>query len=357
MELIAEIGTAHQGDLGRAEKLVKNAAASGADCVKFQIILAREILHPETGLVQLPGGATPLYEVFQSLEREDSFYSDLKLLTEAEGLEFLATPFGLESAALLRKLVPPRVKIASPEVNHIPLLKDIARWNVPVLLSSGVSLMGDLEEALEILGREMTTILHCVTSYPAPEEEYNLNLISCLSEVLGVPVGISDHTLDPLLVPGAAFFKGARILEKHFTLDRSDSGLDDPIALDPQDFRKMRDFTDFLADAGSPGKIQAILEKKFDKERLEAVFGNGAKVLAESEKVNYGLTNRSIHVTRELHPGMVLKPDDLAVLRTEKILRPGLHPRYLDLLAGKVVKRFIPSGEGIVWEDLLDEGE
>ncbi len=357
MELIAEIGTAHQGDLGRAEKLIRQAGRAGADCLKFQIVLAREILHPDTGLVELPGGATPLYEVFQSLEREDSFYSDLKSMTEAEGLEFLATPFGLESAALLRELSPRRVKIASPEVNHLPLLRDVSSWGVPVLLSSGVSLLGDLEEALDILGRESTTILHCVTSYPAPEEDYNLNLLPHLSGLMGVPVGVSDHTLDPLLIPSLAFMKGAGILEKHFTLDRKDPGLDDPIALDPGDFRKMRDFLDKLADFDSSAKVLKSLQETFGTDRMQSALGRGVKTLADSERQNYGLTNRSIHVTRELHPGMVLKQEDLAVLRTEKILHPGLHPRYLELLPGKIVKRFIPSGEGLVWEDVLEKGD
>ena len=357
MELIAEIGTAHQGDLGRAEKLIRRAGSAGADCLKFQVVLAREILHPDTGLVELPGGATPLYDVFKSLEREDTFYSDLKSMTESEGLEFLATPFGMESAALLKELSPKRVKIASPEVNHIPLLRNVASWGVPVLLSSGVSLLGDLEEALNILGRESTTILHCVTSYPAPEEEYNLNLLPHLAGLLGVPVGVSDHTLDPLLIPSLAFIKAAVVLEKHFTLDRNDPGLDDPIALDPGDFRKMRDFLDKLADFDSDEKALESLKVTFGTDRLESALGRGVKILAESERQNYGLTNRSIHVTRELHPGAVLKREDLAVLRTERILRPGLHPRFLELLPGKIVKRFIPSGEGLVWDDVLDKGD
>ena len=357
MEVIAEIGTAHQGDLGQAEKLVRQAASSGADCAKFQIVFAREILHPATGAVELPGGAAPLYQVFKSLERDREFYRSLKELTEAEGLEFLATPFGLESAAMLRDLSPKRVKIASPEVNHFPLLEAVSSWDLPVLLSSGVSRLGDLENALDILGREKTVLLHCVTSYPAPEEDYNLAVLAHFEGLLGVPAGVSDHTLDPLLVPGLSYLQGACLLEKHFTLDRNASGLDDPIALDPDDFKRMCDFLQELA--ALPDR-EAGLEKMktlFGAKRLEAVLGGGIKVLADSEKENYGLTNRSIHVVRELHPGMVIKESDLAILRTEKILRPGLHPRYMDILPGTIIKRYIPAGEGLLWEDLLEKGE
>ena len=118
-------------------------------------------------------------------------------MTREAGLDFLATPFGLDSAALLRALEPEEIKIASPEVNHIPLLQEIASWHLPVILSSGVSRLGDLETALDILGRDRTTLLHCVTSYPAPEEEYNLAVLPHLAALLGVPPVFRTTPLTP----------------------------------------------------------------------------------------------------------------------------------------------------------------
>ena len=353
MKVIAEIGTAHQGDLMQAEKLIREAARSGADCAKFQIVFAREILHPETGMVELPGGSTPLYKVFEDLEREAPFYRDLKNLTESEGLEFLATPFGLESAALLKQLDPLSVKIASPEVNHYPLLEELAGWKKPLILSSGVSRMGDLEDALDIIGRENTTLLHCITFYPAPEEEYNLSLLPHLSSLLGVETGVSDHSMDPLLVPGLSLVEGGVMVEKHFTLFRGDNGLDDPIALEPADFRRMRDYLDELE--GLPDRRSRLerMEKDFSRERIEAVLGSGRKELAPSERAGYGRTNRSIHALPALPPGTVLTDENIAILRTEKILRPGISPRYYKSILGKRVRREVPAGEGILFEDLV----
>lgn len=357
MKIIAEIGTAHQGDLKQAEKLIRAAARSGADCAKFQIVYAREILHPETGLVELPGGSTPLYKVFEALERDASFYRDLKDLTEGEGIEFLATPFGLESAGILYSLHPKEVKIASPEVNHIPLLEELASWKLPVLLSSGVSRLSDLELALDILGREKTTLLHCVTSYPAPEEEYNLAVLPHLAALFGVETGVSDHSMDPELVPGLAFIQGANVLEKHFTLSRRDGGLDDPIALDAEDFRRMRDFVDKLESLSDRASRIEHMVKNFSEERINAVLGSGRKLLAPCEVENYGRTNRSLHAMRDLNPGTVLSSENMAVLRTEKVLRPGVSPVFYKKLIGKTTKRYIPAGEGILLEDLMEEGD
>ncbi len=346
MKIIAEIGTAHRGSLKKAELLVKEAARSGADTAKFQIVFAREILHPETGNVPLPGGDTPLYEVFESLEKDISFYRDLKLMSEAEGLSFLASPFGLESASLLKSLGPDAVKIASPEVNYIQLLREVSGWDIPVYLSSGVSRMEDLKEALGILGKDSVTVLHCVTSYPAPEEDYNLSVLTLLEGELGVPVGVSDHSLDPSLVPAVSMIYGAEAIEKHFTLSREEDGLDDPIALEPGDFalmcRRLRELEPLTL-----SERQARVGSWFAPDRILAVQGHGRKVLAASEIQNYGRTNRSIHSLTVLEAGTVLTPDNCGVLRTEKKLTPGMHPRYFEKIMGRRVNRDIESGEGI----------
>ncbi|MFW6313793.1 MAG: N-acetylneuraminate synthase family protein, partial [Spirochaetota bacterium] len=218
--IVAEIGTGHEGDIDRAQELIHAARECGADCAKFQYVLAREIVHPATGAVNLPGGATPLFERFSNLEQPVDFYARLKELCEKHAIDFLCTPFGIESARELRTLAPAAVKIASPELNHTELLTEVASYALPLIVSTGVSRLSDIEYALSILGTRDVTLLHCITAYPAPEEEYNLRLIASLRSAFGVPVGLSDHSEDPALVPGLAAALGATVVEKHFTLSR-----------------------------------------------------------------------------------------------------------------------------------------
>ena len=350
--VIAEMGTSHLGDLGRALQLIDAAARAGADCIKFQLVYAAEILHPRSGLVELPGGSVALYEQFKSLERGLDFYRALKDAVEAAGALFLCSPFGIRSARELRGLGVKAMKIASPELNHFPLLKEAASYGIPLFLSSGVSTLGDIERAVAITGTRDCVLLHCITAYPAPEEQYNLAVLASLAAVLGIEVGLSDHSLDPVLVPTLAVTCGACVVEKHFTLSRSGSGLDDPIALEPEGFHRMvSEIRE--AEAAGPAAARVHLERRYGGARVAAVMGTGIKRLADSERANYTRTNRSLHAVHEISPGDVLGEADIAVLRTEKVLRPGLGPEFLSAITGARARRRIPEGEGIVWADLL----
>jgi sialic acid synthase SpsE len=353
--LIAELGTSHNADLSRAKEMAAAAAEAGADCVKTQIVYAGEILHPNTGEVSLPGGSIRLYDRFRELEAPPEFYGELKEYVESRGLLFLCTPFGLTSARILRELGPEMVKIASPELNFTALLREIAGWGRSTLLSSGVSTLADIEEALGILkngaNSENICLLHCVTAYPAPETEYNLRVIRNLSAVFGVPVGLSDHSLDPELVPSLALSQGAVAIEKHFCLSRTDPGLDDPIALSPPLFARMARAVRRAAEAGPEETLAACIRERGGA-LVAAVLGTGVKELAPSERANYRRTNRSIHALRDIEAGEVIRSGDFAVLRTEKILRPGLEPRWEPFIAGRTARSRIPSGEGIRFEDI-----
>ncbi len=359
IEIVAEIGTAHGGRLDRAEKLIRAAARAGADTAKFQIVFAREILHPATGNVPLPGGETPLYKVFESLEQPASFYASLRDICEAEAVNFLASPFGMESAALLKSLGPRAVKVASPELNYSDFLRILAGWEIPMILSSGVSRMEDLEEAVSLVRSKASqsdlTLLHCVTSYPAPEDEYNLSLLPRLAEVLKVAAGVSDHSEDPSLIPCTALRYGAVMVEKHFTLSRSDTGLDDPIALEPDDFRLMCDRLRELEslNVSDRGDMEETLFSWFGRERVRRVAGDGIKRLAPAEQASYGRTNRSVHAMDSLEAGTILNTENCAVLRTEKILRPGMHPRHYGEILGRSLARRVAAGQGIRFEDLV----
>ena len=350
--LVAELGTSHQGDLDRARRLIDAAAGAGAECIKFQLVHAEEILHPRAGIVPLPTGNVALFDQFRALERGMDFYAAIKDHTEAAGALFLCSPFGIRSARELRSLGVRALKIASPELNHFPLLQEVATFGLPLFLSSGVSTLGDIERALSVTGRERAVILHCITSYPAPEEEYNVAVLDGLRLVLGVPVGLSDHSRDPVLVPALAAAHGASVLEKHFTLSRSDPGLDDPISLEPAEFRRMVDAVR-RAEAEGAERTRARLAVAFGEARVRLVTGSGVKVLAASEEASYARTNRSLHALRDIPEGTQITEADVGVLRTERVLRPGIGPEFLAVAVGATARRTIPDGEGILWEDLI----
>jgi sialic acid synthase SpsE len=351
--IIAELGTSHNGDIEKAKEMINAAVDCGADCVKVQMVIAQEILHPNTGEVPLPGGRIRLFDQFKTLEKPPQFYADIMEYAESKGVLFLCTPFGLESARILKELNPKFVKIASPELNYTSLLEEIALWNLPVLLSSGVSTLADIENAVNVFKLTNTDIclLHCVTSYPAAETEYNLKVLPNLSAVFGIPVGVSDHSIDEQLVPALCVSMGACVIEKHFCLSKTDSGLDDPIALEPKAFLKMVNAVNQAANAGANETIAAYSRER-GADLIQSILGDGIKKLAPCEKANYKLTNRSIHALRDIQKGEILKKNDYAVLRSEKILRPGLEPCWENLIEGRTARNFIPSGEGIRFEDI-----
>ncbi len=389
MTIIAEIGTAHAGSLDKACALIDAAADAGADCVKFQWVYADEILHPDTGFVTLPGGAVRLYDRFKELEVDASFFASCLDYAHRKGLLFACSPFGLRSLLELAALYPDAIKIASPEVNHTPLLEACAAYygKIPIILSSGVSRLGDIENAVDLLegdcgeaGRSggkasevlpvgaaalpPLTLLHCITSYPAPEREYNVRCVDTLRRVFGVPTGISDHSLDPVLIPVLTTAMGGVMIEKHITLSRKTDGLDDPVALEPEQFAQMvqavHQTQAIIRKCEKDGTSQAALpevlrqmNEQYGCDTVEAALGSGVKRLAASERANYGRTNRSLHYLRAMKKGERIGEADVSILRTEKILTPGISPEYVRLLTGCVLARDVAAGAGVGWNDLL----
>lgn len=378
MIIIAEIGTAHSGSLEKARALIEEAAQSGADCVKFQWVYADEILHPDTGFVKLPGGNIRLYDRFKALEVEPAFFKSCLEYAHQKGLLFACSPFGLRSLQELVAIEPDAIKIASPEVNHYPMLQAAAQYygRIPIILSSGVSKLGDIEKAISILqGSHATawtaentstklpplTLLHCITSYPAPESEYNVRCVDTLRQIFGIPTGISDHSLDEVLVPTLTTAMGGSMIEKHITLSRKTDGLDDPVALEGEPFAHMvhcvHQAEAVLRHFGGSAvaEIKRQLAEQYGAEKIETVSGTGIKRLAPSELANYGRTNRSLHYTRSLKKGQKITTADIAVLRTEKVLTPGLSPEYLQTVTGAVLQQDVSSGEGVCWEHFISK--
>ena len=364
--IIAEIGTSHEGSLEKAFQLVDAAADSGADAIKFQWVYADEILHPKTGMVKLPTGDIPLYERFRQLECPPDFYRQMIEYVHSKGCKFCCSPFGLRSLAELLELKPDYVKIASPELNHFPMLKALAEYRakagtaaVPVILSSGVSRLEDIQKAIDIVGTDNVYLLHCITSYPAPESEYNLKVIKTLSEKFGIECGVSDHSLDPILVPCLSVACGGTVIEKHITLSRQTMGLDDPVALEPEQFAVMvhtvhqseATLRHYGYELGY-NRILNQLAEQYGIKKVNSVLGDGIKRLAPAEEANYGRTNRSIHFMNDMKAGEVVRAEDVAVLRTEKVLTPGLTPDWLDKVVGSVLTRDVEAGQGVQKEDI-----
>jgi sialic acid synthase SpsE len=389
MKVIAEIGTAHGGNIEKARALIDEAASCGADIIKFQWVYADEILHPDTGFVNLPGGSIRLYDRFKALEVSPDFFRECLEYTHQKGLLFACSPFGLRSLEELASIKPDAIKIASPEVNHIPLLRACASYygKIPIILSSGVSTLGDIEKAIALLtggkklGKEENgmvlpplTLLHCITFYPAPEDEYNVRCVDTLRQIFGIPTGISDHSLSPILVPVLTTAFGGTMIEKHITLSQETDGLDDPVALEAEQFAQMvhavhqaqallnryrKDFdasktvrTEVLESNGktlildaAQAEIIRQLCDEFGKEKVMRIIGSGAKKLAPAESANYGRTNRSLHYMTSLSKGHVISQEDISVLRTEKVLTPGISPDFLGTVTGKVLEHDVKAGE------------
>lgn len=364
---VAEIGTAHGGNLQKGLELIDAAADSGADAVKVQVVFAREILPPEAGLVPLPGGLKPLYEIFRSLEQPSEFYAALAERAQHRGIDFFGTPFGTESMQILSKIGVHTWKLASPELNHEPLLEKLAQTEQTLILSTGVSLARDIERALQLIRsvRSSTApiiLLHCRSLYPLPENQANLYSIPLMSKQFNLPVGFSDHSTDPILLPSLAIALGAVMVEKHLTLDNDAGGLDDSIALNPEKFALM---TRAMRRFGGEGRSHTSTDAKktlkhaidelspeYGLERIVNALGDNSLGMAPDEEIHYHRTNRSIHAIGALPKDTILTPENTAILRTEKCLRPGIKPKHRRKVYGRRLCRDISSGDGITWDDL-----
>lgn len=370
---IAEIGTTHQGNLNKAKELVMAAKEAGADAAKFQIVFADEILPETAGHINVNNKTVDIFTALQETEQNIAFYQELHAYCQAVGIEFLATPFGLRSASLLKQLHVQKVKIASPELNHFPLLQELATWDIDQwILSSGVSLLGDIEQALCYFDdRAKVSLLHCVTAYPAKEEEYNLRLIPALKKMFGVAVGVSDHSLNPFVIPVLSTLLGATVLEKHITLSKQDQGLDDAMALAPQDFsamvKEVRSASHWLQQypekntANIDALVHAYVQSHanshtsslFDGYDIAAILGDGQKVLSPSEQEFYATTNRSLHALCDIDQGQLFSPKNVAVLRSEKGTTVGISPALYDTIIGAPCQSFLPKGEGLEWHHII----
>ena len=355
--LVAEIGSNHDGSLEKARALIDASAEAGWDAVKFQLFRADHLYPKECGVVELATGPVDFYAELARVELDAAWLPELRAHAESRGLHFLCTPFDEDAVDELVAAGVPALKIASPELNHLPLLRRAAASGLPLICSTGLSTLSDVEEALGAIrgvrpGASIT-VLQCVTAYPAPPEESNLAVLETLARAFGVPVGLSDHSTDPELVPAVAVACGASLIEKHVTLDRRDPGLDHAFAIEPEGMRRLREAVR-RTESFAPEARLAQVERTYGRERVRATLGHGRKEVMPSEAPLYPCDKRSIHAIRAIRAGEPLAADAIRVVRSERNLRPGLHPRHWEDVLGARARVDIQPGDGIRWTHLIE---
>lgn len=330
--IIAEAGVNHNGDVALAKRLVTVAAAAGADAVKFQTFKADGVVSTtapkaEYQLVTTDASESQL-EMLRRLELSPAAHLEIQAFCEDTGILFISTPFDQGSADLLSDLGVPAFKIGSGELTSLPFLEYVARKGKPMIVSTGMSYLSEVDEAVRAVrgaGCDQLVLLHCVSNYPAEIIDANLRAMQTMAAAFDVPVGYSDHTLgiDATLAAAAL---GACVIEKHFTLDRSLSGPDHRASLEPDELR---------------GMVAGI-------RNVERAVGTGVKAPAASEANTRQVARRSLAALEPLEEGTILSADMVTSLRPGT----GISPAMLRHVEGRRLKRRMKPSELITWNDL-----
>ncbi len=328
--VIAEAGVNHNGDVKLAEKMVKVAAESGADAIKFQAYRTELLASKGTPLAAYQKSRVRSERtqrtMLKKLELSRDDFSRLQEACEKAKVEFLASPFDLPSLDMLRELGVRAVKVASPELTDTPLLAGVAKLKLPALVSTGAATMKEVKEALGVLqsGRlRNIALFHCVTAYPAPYEDANLRAIAAMEAKFGLPVGYSDHS-PGIHVGVAAVAAGARLLEKHFTLDRKMSGPDQALSLEPSELHSF---------------VSAVRQ-------IEKALGSGVKEPRECELNVRESARKSLVTLAAVEKGEKIT----AAMLTTKRPATGIAPGELRKVVGRRAKCNISPDTVITWD-------
>jgi len=319
--IIAEAGVNHNGCIETAKKLIDVAAESGVDAVKFQTFKAESLVSKEAQKAdyqkQTTDGDESQFEMIKKLELDVDTHKELIDYCASKKILFLSTPFDHDSIDLLDALKLDIFKIPSGEVTNLPYLRHIGSLNKQVILSTGMSDLGEIEGALDILiaagtAKDRITILHANTEYPTPMEDVNLKAMQTIATAFKMDVGYSDHTLG-IEVDIAAVAMGATVIEKHFTLDRMMEGPDHKASLEPDELKAM---------------VQGI-------RNIEQALGNGIKKPSNSESKNIAIARKSIIATKSIKQGEVINETNLAIKRPGT----GISPMRWDEIVGSIAQK------------------
>ena len=332
--IIAEAGVNHNGNFELAKRLVDKAVEGGADIVKFQTCKAENVISRYADKAEYQkvttGEADSQLEMVRKLMLTYEEYGKLKEYCDEKGIEFLSTAFDLPSVDYLHSIGMRRWKIPSGEITNLPLLIKIAQLGEPIIMSTGMSELSEVGDAIKVLkenGAGEITILHCTTEYPAPYEDVNLKAIDTMKEAFGLPVGYSDHTKG-LEIPVAAVARGACVIEKHFTLDRNMEGPDHKASIEPDELKQMVDMI----------------------RHVEAAIGDGVKKVSPSELKNQDIARKSIIAKTMIKAGDVFSEENITTKRPGS----GINPmKWFDLL-GKRAKHDYQE-DYLIEEDELND--
>ena len=330
--VIAEAGVNHNGDMGLAKEMIDAAADAGADVVKFQSFRAEKLATRHTPQAEysrhLAAGKLSHFDMLKSLELSESQHRDLMSYCEQKGVAFLSSPFDETMADLLDNLGVAGFKTPSGEITNLHYLAHIARKGRPMIVSTGMSSLGEVETALRTIqqaGDPPVVLLHCLSQYPAPPSEVNLRAMLTMAAAFGVPTGYSDHT-EGVAVSVAAVALGACVIEKHYTLSRDLPGPDQKASLEPDELKRL------------VSEIRTV----------ESCLGDGIKRMAPSEADTAKVARKSIVAARDLPAGAVLDGDSVTVKRPGT----GLPPAFMEFVLGRKLRRAVRSDELIEMNSL-----
>jgi sialic acid synthase SpsE len=333
--VIAEAGANHNRDLPTALRLIEVAAEAGADAVKFQTYTAEGLYSRHTPDIKylkekgLVSDRESVWELIKRVEIPWEWHVDLARHAAAHDIDFFSTPFEEAAVDVLEAVAVPAYKIASYEVNHVPLITRVAQTGKPLLISTGMASLGDIERALDAAaaaGARDLMVMHCAVNYPPRFADLNLRAITTLRSAFQIPIGWSDHTSGHT-ADVVAVTLGACAVEKHFTLSRDQTGPDHPFALEPHELAAM---------------IVAIRE-------TEDALGSSVKRVTDAEADLFRLGRRSIVAARDVAAGGELTRDDLAVKRPGF----GIPVDALDQVVGRHVLRDVVADQVLQWDDLV----
>ena len=328
--VIAEAGVNHNGDLDNAIKLIDVAAKAGADFVKFQTFKAKNLVvkqaHKAIYQQKNTTGSSSQFDMLSQLEIPADWYPKLLQRCKEKEIDFLSTGFDLESIDFLDQLGQKYFKVPSGEITHKSLLRRIAQKKKPVIISTGMATMQEIHEAVNVfleegLAKNNVTILHCTTAYPTPLSEVNLMAMKTIENELGVEIGYSDHTLGTA-VSIAAVGLGAKIIEKHFTLDKNLSGPDHKASLEPDELIHM---------------VKAI------REVTQSIEGTAKKAPTPTELENKKVARKSLCYSTGFEKGRELREEDFIALRPEG----GISPMLIDDFIGKSLKQSVAQNTAV----------
>ena len=330
--IIAEAGVNHNGDIATAKKLIDAASIAGVDYVKFQTFRANKLVSKLARTAeyqaQNTGKKESQLEMLKRLELSESAHYELISYCQQKHINFLSTAFDLESLEFLKKLGGELFKIPSGEITNLPYLKKVATLASEIILSTGMSTLDEIGDALDVLRKHTKakiTVLHCNTEYPTPFKDVNLRAMDHIKTKFDVEVGYSDHTLG-IEVPIAAVALGAKVIEKHFTLDKTLPGPDHAASLEPAELTRM---------------VAAI-------RHIEKALGTDVKAPSPSESRNISVARKSIHLAVSKKKGDAISEQDLEMLRPGD----GISPMKLDTVVGKKVMCDLEAGHKLNYQDL-----